>query len=173
MVKADEAFVFETFLRGYKRGSYYAKRIRDRRFYPAYHRVIEDLLARGRTLVACPEGDPDTILGYVIAEEAKEPVLHWCFVKLAWRRLGIATALIESALPEPEKAVFTHWTSWHLSVPAPKGVDRGNQRLVREARAQTVRTMEQAGEAGGDAEALLRKWPTMEYDPSYLWRHNG
>jgi hypothetical protein len=165
--KADEAFIYDTWLTGVKRGTYEAKRIRDRTYYTRRHALIERILARGAiALIAHPTGDPDTILGCVVAETGQDrPLLHWCYVKLPWRRLGIATALILAAVPDPNSAVFTTWTSWALAVPAPRGIDRGDRRAIRDARLKAVQEAERKGEAGGDTDALLKRFPGLEYDP--------
>ncbi len=164
----DEAFIFQTWLLGMKKASYEVRRMRDGVYFARWHRLIEDILERGATvLVACPPGDPDTILGYVVAETAREkPVIHFCYVKLPWRRLGIATKLITARIPDPNQAAFSAWTVWNLAIPAPKGIDRGDRKAVREARSRAVREAESKGEAGGDTEDLLRKWPRLEFDPT-------
>lgn len=40
--------------------------------------------------MACLEDEPDVVLGYVVASPG---VVHWIFVKKAWRELGIARKL--------------------------------------------------------------------------------
>lgn len=172
----DEAFVFETWLKGAKRSTYHAQRIRDGVFYRQHHLVIERILERDPVaLIAHTTDCPDVILGYVIAEKAgplhwgDSPILHWCYVKLPWRKLGIATKLIEKATEgNPERAVFTHWTNWRLSVPAPKHIDRGDHRAIRAAKKELIARMERDGTGGGDTDDLLRKWPGMVFDP-YCW----
>lgn len=167
----DEALVYSTWLRGAKRGTYEAKRIRDAVYYARRHTLIEQILQRGgRVLVAHPSGDPDTVLGYLVLEDGgPDPILHFLYVKLPWRRLGIATQLIEHACPDPNRARFTTWTVWHLSLPAPRGVDRGDKRSMRDARARAIREAEEGGQAGGDTDCLLRKWPGAQYDPDLRW----
>lgn len=162
----DEAFVYETWLKGAKRACYDFKRVRDSVYYPRQHDVVERALNRSRVLVAHPAGDPDTILGYVVAEPTRTPaVIHWCFVRLVWRRFGIASRLIEAAVPDPNRCAFTYWTVWSLAVPAPRGINRENRLAMRDGKLQAVREAERTGQSGGDTDDLLRRWPQMIYDP--------
>lgn len=57
------------------------------------HRRIEALLPRARVVGAVLPEDPDTILGFAVA--GPDPaVLHWLSVKEAFRRHGIARAML-------------------------------------------------------------------------------
>lgn len=164
--EGDEAFIFATWLRAAKRGTYEAKRIRDSVYFRTRHVLIEKILARGgQVLVAHPPDDPTTIWGYLVHEPGPKHILHWIYVALPMRRLGIATKLIEAACEDPNDAVFTAWTSWSLSIPTPKGVDRADRKAAREARIRAIREAETTGEAGGDTEDLIRKWPGMTFSP--------
>ena len=62
-----------------------------------YHDIIlKKILANCTLLVACDPEDPDVIWGYV-AFDPKDPVLHFVYVKGAFRRMGIGTRLMEEA----------------------------------------------------------------------------
>lgn len=72
-----------------------------RRYWDEHGRVIEQLLARSKVVVACNPEKPEQILGYVVAEQG---VLHWLFVKSPFRwdptaeeHPRIGTALMEHA----------------------------------------------------------------------------
>lgn len=108
----DQPFIFASWLNNYKNSSQFAKRIRNPEFFHFHHLVIERILLRSttRVLIATPENDPNTILGYLVTESHDRPILHFCFVKATWRRLGVAGKLIESANVDLNNAVFTHWT---------------------------------------------------------------
>ena len=59
-----------------------------------YHDIIlKKILNNCTLLVACDPDDPDVIWGYV-AFDAENPVLHFVYVKGAFRRLGIGTRLL-------------------------------------------------------------------------------
>lgn len=63
--------------------------------------LLEPLLNDWTTLVAVPEGDRDTLLGYVIFEPKRRdkpnPVIAWVHVSGEWTRRGIGRALLEAA----------------------------------------------------------------------------
>jgi GNAT superfamily N-acetyltransferase len=93
----DRSFMLATWLQNYRRESYFAARIKDSIFYANHHEIADKLLAQETALVACPDDDSDTILGYIVVEPK---VLHWVYVKKAFRKMGIATRLLEaSGLP--------------------------------------------------------------------------
>jgi len=101
-VLADERFIRATWLRAYR----HVVRAPSDWYYAAQGALVSRLLAESETTVAHFPGDSDQILGYVVASG---DVLHWVYTKGAFRRLGIASALLDSALAErPRRA--THWT---------------------------------------------------------------
>lgn len=110
----DQAFIFSSWLRTYKHHSYFAKRIKHALFFKGHHAVIEHILEKPTTTVAiaCPKGDLDTILGYLVYEPAKEsrPVIHFVFVKEPFRRMGMAKTLFKSQHIDINNIFFTHWT---------------------------------------------------------------
>jgi len=62
-----------------------------------YHDIIlKKILTKCTLLVACDPDDPDVIWGYV-AFNAENPVLHFVYVKGAFRRMGIGTRLLDEA----------------------------------------------------------------------------
>lgn len=67
-------------------------------YYDAQHKLIEALLKRCTVLVACSTTDNTQLMGYVVVEHIDDvPVLHYAYVKHAFRGLGIATLLLTSA----------------------------------------------------------------------------
>lgn len=109
--EADLPFVFNSWLKSFKTRSQFARRITDEVFYRWHKLVVSRILQRPGTqlLVATPEGEPDTILGYLVMEQQDVQVLHFAYVKTSFRRFGIARALVKSAGIAPG-AEFTHWT---------------------------------------------------------------
>ena len=89
--ETDIPFIFSTWLKGLYHGNLYYKKIKQDVFYAKYHKVLESILPRYTVRVACMEDEPDVILGYVVY---LGDVLHWAFVKKAWRKLGIANKLL-------------------------------------------------------------------------------
>jgi GNAT superfamily N-acetyltransferase len=62
-------------------------------FYEEYEKVLQLLLGRSSVKVMCLDSDPDVVVGYAVLTP-DETALHWIFVKKAWRKMGIAKALI-------------------------------------------------------------------------------
>jgi ribosomal protein S18 acetylase RimI-like enzyme len=107
----DDAFVFTTWLKSYKHGSDFAKRIRNGVFFPWHHKVVAGILGRPGTtlLIAHVHDDPDVVLGYLCVEAGEIAVVHYVFVKPNWRQLGIARQLLNHA-GVTDEGYFTHWT---------------------------------------------------------------
>lgn len=61
-------------------------------YKPNMDERINRLLDRSHTLVVYASHIPDEILGYVVFDHEREAI-HWCYVKSAYRKEGIATAL--------------------------------------------------------------------------------
>lgn len=107
---SDESFIYNSWLKSYK-NSDFARSIPARTYYAMHHLVIERILSRPSTqvLVACDPTAPDVLYGYVVMESVGDlSVVHYCYVKQAFRRLGIASALLASA-PTPD-ASYSHRT---------------------------------------------------------------
>jgi hypothetical protein len=103
-VPDDLNFIMATWLRGLKFGNDWFELIDSDSYYSVYHSVIELILANTGTeiKVACLKEDPGVILGYSVYNGDKA---HWCHVKSAWRKIGIAKSL----MPKEIKTV-THLT---------------------------------------------------------------
>ena len=62
-----------------------------------YHDIIlKKILTNCTLLVACDPEDTDVLWGYVAFDQV-DPVLHFVYVKGAFRRMGIGTRLMEEA----------------------------------------------------------------------------
>jgi hypothetical protein len=99
----DHDFVYATWLRAF-RTSAFAHGIRTSVYFAGQHRRVATILARPGTtvLIAAPDGDDLTILGYAVIEGH---TVHWVHVKEAFRRFGLARALL-AGLPETFR--FSH-----------------------------------------------------------------
>lgn len=141
---SDHPFIYNSWLKYFKNNSYFARRIKSAIFFEWHHSAIERILARQTSLalIACDPENEDVIHGYLVIERGEKPVIHWVFVKEAFRRLGIASALIEASGVTFPNAYFTHWTS-----PPVGGASRGE-----------VFCMNQISE----------KYPELIYDPYRL-----
>lgn len=66
--------------------------------------IINGLIRRSLTIMAVNPEDPTQIFGYVVATPTTSNVcvLHWLYVKSAFRKLGIGSALVREAIHETE-----------------------------------------------------------------------
>lgn len=71
------------------------KRVERDVYSPEMDALIERLIGRSKVLVAYFEDVPDEVLGYSVVEYN---VLHWCYVKGAYRRNGIGAGLVPEGL---------------------------------------------------------------------------
>lgn len=109
-LETDLKFVYATWLKGLYFGNDWFREIDQDIYFKAYHKVIERILAKPKALVWVAHliEDPDVILGYSVTEG---PILHFVFVKEAWRRMGLACDLI----PDTTNTV-THLTKVGRSI---------------------------------------------------------
>lgn len=101
----DVPFVFDSWLRSYN-GSDHAGPLPKHLYWPTYRRVIEELLAREtvETVVAVPLGEDleQSIAGYLVHERGRAfPIVHYLYVKQAFRRLGVCRFLFKAAQIDP------------------------------------------------------------------------
>lgn len=106
----DIQLILATFLRGLYYGHPHLKLIPKQVFMNHYKNVARQLLFAPSTYtrVACLKEDPTIILGYAMTNGAQD-TLHWVYVKSAWRRQGIAKALVP-----PTVTAVTHLSSTGL-----------------------------------------------------------
>lgn len=74
-------------------------------FFPQETQILKSILRQGaQVLVASIKGYPDDLMGYLIYDKRFSDcnVLHWMFVKGSYRRMGLASLLLEAALPETQ-----------------------------------------------------------------------
>ncbi len=114
----DRNFILSTFLRGlYYGGSVYSEMPKPL-FMARYHDVAESVLNSNllSIKISCLKDDPSVILGYsILSPDAT--VLHWTFVKKAWRSIGVAKSLVP-----PTVTTVTHLTKPGLSIMKSKGL---------------------------------------------------
>lgn len=104
---SDKNFILATFLRGVYYGDSWYSFIPKDIFMNNYKYTAEALLENPNTIVmiACLPDDPEVILGYALLGNNYQ-LLHFVYVKSAWRQKGIAKALVPSRLTE-----VTHLTA--------------------------------------------------------------
>lgn len=110
--------VFNSWLKSY-RDSPMVRGVPNTAYYTAHHEIISRILeAQGlHAFVACNPDDADSIFGYLIGEATtKGPVVHWLYIKHAFRGWQIAKALFGAFNPKSAPFIYTHRTrnSEHL-----------------------------------------------------------
>lgn len=120
--QADRPLIFATWLRAYRHGSHFPRRIPDAVYFEEHHAIIEELLERSVVRVATPPGEPEVILGWAVLEvlepEPADPTspvaVHFVYVKPPFRQAGIARALLSPTVPEVEqlggRVLYSHET---------------------------------------------------------------
>jgi GNAT superfamily N-acetyltransferase len=58
--------------------------------------LIERLVRASSVFVAAAEAVPDEVCGWIVASDK---AVHYCYVKQAYRRVGVATLLLEGEAP--------------------------------------------------------------------------
>ncbi len=91
----DLHFILSTWLRGLFYNSNTFRGIDKKSFFQHYEPVLRRLIASSRGRIACLVEDPSVILGYAFYEIPKlDVILHYIYVKQAFRRIGIAKDLM-------------------------------------------------------------------------------
>ena len=106
-------FIFQTWLKAYRYDSPFGKGIPNKVFFDRHHKILERILARptAKVLAAVEPTEHSTLFGYLAFEASIDrPVIHFAYVKEAFRKLGVAKALFTHASIEPNGAAFTHRT---------------------------------------------------------------
>lgn len=113
MFKEDEPFILSSWLKSYRHGSFFAKRIRDHIFYKYHHAMATAILHRpsASVYVAADPQDLGVIFGYLVVEKfGEKSVFHFAYVKAPFRRFGIATKLLAASEIDPNQAYASHQT---------------------------------------------------------------
>lgn len=74
-------------------------------FFKHHHKIVSGILGRAEIRIAAPPDDDFTILGFAVVEPG---TIHMVYVKAAFRRLGLARALLGEI--QPKQSTFTYWT---------------------------------------------------------------
>jgi hypothetical protein len=120
----DEGFVIQTWLKSYRKGSEFARKVHPRVFFEFHHPLVEAIWRRPttRSYVACDPAAEAVIYGYLIVEHLPRetferwgkieprPIVHYVYVKEAFQRLHVATRLIEASGVDPFRIYLSHHT---------------------------------------------------------------
>ena len=105
-VAHDVPLILDSWLNSWRQ-SKYAGVIRNNDYYETQRSVIEDLIARGATLIVADAGR--TLFGWACSElKDGLTVVHFVWVKDIYLRKGVEEALLD-ALPGTKPGFFTHY----------------------------------------------------------------
>jgi GNAT superfamily N-acetyltransferase len=114
MAKADESFIYHSWLKSY-RDSPTVRSIPNTIYFARHHDIIERLFNDPATVVniACNPEDENQIYGYIVGGkwtgvDASGPVIHWIYVKHPFRGAGIGGTLEKLLVADAANVVFTH-----------------------------------------------------------------
>lgn len=133
--EGDRAFILSTWLRSFQYSTVLVKALSEARSWPtARHHslasaVVDASIEGRRGAVACTgEGADEIALGYVLLGSRGE--VHYCYVKRAFRSIGVASALLARCGIKPEAGIpYTHkpdvgtqwiWERWPMLAYVPE-----------------------------------------------------
>lgn len=88
----DLAFIYHNWLGSYR----FNNTIHPQVFFFEHRRVLDRLIRKSQSLILCNPEDPDHIYGFAFYElDPLNSIIHYIYVKPAYRNLGMAKKLIE------------------------------------------------------------------------------
>lgn len=107
--KDDLPFILDTWMKTY-RTSDYARRVEGGLYFEGQQRRVYRLLGRCDARVIVDPEEPTSILGYIVHElRDDELVVHWAYVRPAFRKFGLLRLLIATA-PRHVALTYSHQT---------------------------------------------------------------
>ncbi len=81
-------------------------------YYPKFREKIERILKIADGYTLCNPEDQDQVFGYALIEHYKAAdVVHFCYVKFPFRKMGMARSLLQSVIrPGQQGTLVTHTT---------------------------------------------------------------
>lgn len=108
--KRDIPFITSGWLEGFREAPM-VRGVPNNLYYYYHHKILERLLPRSTVLVMCNAEDDDQLMGFCCAEVMdKCLVLHYIYVKHAFRNLGVAKQFIK-LLQTTEKTAAVQYTA--------------------------------------------------------------
>ena len=101
MTPKDSPFVYSTWLRSYRQMPF-AQNMSNDTFFHHHKQIIEKILSKPNTKVVmvCEDADPDHLYGYSVVEQYGDAtIIHYVYIKHAYRKLGLAKNLITTQYP--------------------------------------------------------------------------
>lgn len=119
----DLNYVRKTWLQEHAQQSKFIDEVGGGEVYFREHAKCRDAaIDRSAILIACRPNVPSGICGFAVTEldaSTGDALIHFVFVKERWRRLGVASLLLEPFVGK--RAVCTHRTKVCSLLPMPEG----------------------------------------------------
>lgn len=91
----DLSFVYSSWLKSYLETSLFTRGVPRQLAFQNHRKIVASIIDKAHVYVAHPLGESDQILGYVVAEKLGTlTIIHYAYVKAAYRRFGVARRLI-------------------------------------------------------------------------------
>lgn len=106
MTEQDADFIYNSWLMSFRKAPENFG-VRDVVYFQWRKEQFKRLIERSQVTLAVFAADPWLILGYSVVAA---PVLHYVYVRLPFRSLGIAKRLVDRAFPEGDAVLCSHMT---------------------------------------------------------------
>lgn len=106
LTEADLPFVLDCWVKSYQR-SHHARAC-GKQYHTIQDAIAKRHIANSAVLVCCLDEDPETIVGWAVTGPG---VVHYVYVKMNWRRRGVASKLLAPYLGQ-EGVAHTHTMTW-------------------------------------------------------------
>lgn len=108
----EENFILSSWLKSLRAHSSYYGSVPNQIYFKAHGESIERTLKDSKVLVATPRHDSDIVVAYLVYEDRSDKylVLHYCYVKNHFRRMGFAK-LLASQVMDGRPVYVTHITN--------------------------------------------------------------
>jgi hypothetical protein len=96
-VETDRNFIVRGWTSEMRRAAF-SRHVSREVYWPCQHELVAQLLRLGTTLVASDPDNHDHVYGAIVYQPADLAIVHWCYVKGDYRRVGLAAALVLAAV---------------------------------------------------------------------------
>lgn len=91
----DRPFIYNSWLKTYRKESVYAREMTAEVYYDNQRLVVSELLDQSKVLVVCNPEAEFQVYSYIVYEVSNDAiVIHFAYVKLPYRNLGLAKAMM-------------------------------------------------------------------------------
>lgn len=105
-------FIAHSLIKSFRHSSSCGKKLAPGLVETQHLRLIKGVLSRpeAKTILATMVDDPNTFFGFILFEKAPHHVIHYLYVKEAFRGFGIGRLLVNATQCDLDETYFTHWT---------------------------------------------------------------